>query len=105
MKGRVNIIRKTSEVVEGRKSVTVSDFYECWCEIQSLGTNEKYTALQTGIENALVFKVRECGKIKEVRMNTKEFYVEYDGTELKIYDASPMFTDCRWVLLKCRASA
>lgn len=30
---------------------------------------------------------------------------EYDGTRFDIYDASPMFTDNGWVLVKCRAVA
>ena len=80
-------------------------FYECWCDVQSLGTNEKYTALQAGLENTIVFKVRNCQRMKEVRKKMKEFYAEYDGTRFDIYDASPMFTDNGWVLVKCRAVA
>ena len=103
MTGRVKIIRKTTDVAEGRRTETESEFYECWCDVQSLGTNEKYTALQTGLENTIVFKTRNCRKLEEIRMNLKEFYAVYKGTEFKIYDASPMFTDNGHVLLKCRA--
>ena len=101
--GRIKIIRRESPVVDGRKEYTESTFYECWCEVKSLSTTEKYTALQTGIENAIVFKVRNCRKMEEVRKNLKEFYADYDGTEYKIYSASPMIKDDRWVLIKCRA--
>lgn len=104
MTGRVKIIRKTTEIVNGRKKTTQNDFYSCWCEIQSLGTAEKQTALQHGIENTIVFKVRTCKKVEEIRLNLKEFYAEYRGTEFKIYDASPMFKDERKYLLKCRVS-
>ena len=62
-----------------------------------------YTALQAGLENTIVFKVRNCKRMKEVRKKMKEFYAEYDGTRFDIYDASPMFTDNGWVLVKCRA--
>ena len=103
--GRVKIVRKKTNVIEGRGEKTVSDFYSCWCEIQSLGTNEKYTALQTGIENTIAFEVRNCKKIEEIRLNLKEFYAVYKGVEFKIYDASPKFTDNRKVLLKCRSGA
>jgi SPP1 family predicted phage head-tail adaptor len=105
MTGRIKVIRKTTDVIEGRRQQVTSVFYECWCDVQSLGTTEKYTALQTGLDNTIVFKVRNCKKMKEVRLNLKEFYAEYDGTEFKIYDASPMFTDNGHVLLKCRAGA
>lgn len=93
MTGRVKIIRVTTEIKAGRKEPTTEVFYECWCDVQSLGTNEKYTALQAGLENTIVFKVRNCKRMKEVRKKMKEFYAEYDGTRFDIYDASPMFTD------------
>lgn len=105
MTGRVKIIRKVSDIVDGRKKKTESEFYSCWCDIQSLGTNEKYTALQTGLENTIVFEVRNCRKIEEIRLNLKEFYAVYKDVEFKIYDASPKFTDNRKVLLKCRSGS
>ncbi len=105
MTGRIKVIRKTTEVANGRRQQVSSLFYECWCEVQDLATNEKYTALQTGLENTIVFKVRNCEKIEEIRLNLKEFYAEYKGTEFKIYSASPMVSDNRRVLLKCRAGA
>lgn len=105
MTGRVKIIRKETTVVDGRKQKKESEFYSCWCDIKSLGTNEKYTALQTGLENTIVFEVRNCKKVEEIRLNLKEFYAVYKGIEFKIYDASPKFTDDRKVLLKCRASS
>lgn len=70
-----------------------------------MATAEKYTALQTGLENTIVFKVRNCRKMEEIRLNLKEFYAQYKETEFKIYDASPMFIDNGYVLLKCRAGA
>ena len=66
MTGRVKIIRVTTEIKAGRKEPTTEVFYECWCDVQSLGTNEKYTALQAGLENTIVFKVRNCKRMKEV---------------------------------------
>lgn len=105
MTGRIKIIRKQTDVIGGRRQQDESVFYECWCEVQSLATAEKYTALQTGLENTIVFKVRNCRKMEEIRLNLKEFYARYKGTEFKIYDASPMFIDNGYVLLKCRAGA
>ncbi len=105
MTGRIKVIRKETAVVDGRRQQVSSLFYQCWCEVQDLATNEKYTALQTGLENTIVFKVRNCKKIEEIRLNLKEFYAEYKETEFKIYSASPMVSDNRRVLLKCRAGA
>lgn len=105
MTGRIKVIRKKTDVIDGRRQQVSSQFYECWCEVQSLGTTEKYSALQIGLENTIVFKVRNCKKMEEIRLNLKEFYAEYKGTEFKIYDASPMFVNNGYVLLKCRAGA
>ena len=105
MTGRIKIIRKTTEVTGGRRQQVPSVFYECWCNVQDLAANEKYTALQTGLENTIVFKVRNCKKVEKIRLNLKEFYAEYKGMEFKIYNASPMAADNRHVLLKCRAGA
>lgn len=104
MTGRIKVIRKKTEVIAGRRQQVSSIFYECWCNVQDLATNEKYTALQNGLENTIVFKVRNCKKIEEIRLNLKEFYAEYKDTEFKIYSASPMVMDNRHVLLKCRVS-
>ena len=105
MTGRIKIIRIKTEAVDGRKKKDEEEFYSCWCDVQSLSTTEKYTALQTGLENVIVFKVRNCRKIEEIRQDLKEFSAEYKGARFKIYDASPMFTDERRVLLKCRVGA
>lgn len=105
MTGRIKIIRRTTKVIDGRKKPEDEVFYSCWCEVQSLTTSEKYTALQTKLENTIVFKVRNCKKIEEIRLNLKEFYAEYKGTEFKIYDASPMFTEENKVLIKCNAGS
>ena len=74
MTGRIKIIRKVSSVVDGRRQQEETEFYSCWCEVKSLGTNEKYTALQTGLENTIVFETRTCDKMEEIRLNLKEFY-------------------------------
>ena len=68
-----------------------------------MGTNEKYNALQIGLENTIMFETRACDKMEEIRLNLKEFYAVYKGVEFKIYDACPMFTDDRKYQLKCRA--
>lgn len=91
MTGRVKIIRVTTEIKAGRKEPTTEVFYECWCDVQSLGTNEKYTALQAGLENTIVFKVRNCKRMKEVRKKMKEFYVELEINALAPQDRVILF--------------
>ena len=46
-RGRIEIIRKETNVINGRRQQDETSFYECWCEVQSLNTAEQYEALQT----------------------------------------------------------
>lgn len=87
MTGRIKIIRKTTSVVDGRRQQEEKEFFSCWCDVKSLGTNEKYNALQIGLENTIMFETRACDKMEEIRLNLKEFYAVYKGVEFKIYDA------------------
>lgn len=100
MTGRITIVRNTTNVIEGRNQASEEHFYSCWCEIQDLNSTEKYTALQTKLEETIIFKVRECGKISEMRMRLKEFHVIYKENIFKIYAVTPMYADERKVLLK-----
>lgn len=102
MTGRIKIVRKTTRVVSGRRQQEEQEFYSCWCEVKSLGTNERYSALQIGLENTIVFETRACKKMEEIRLNLKEFYAVYQGVEFKIYDAAPTFKNDRKYQLKCR---
>ena len=105
MSGRIKIIRKTTSVVNGRRQQEEKEFFACWCDVKSWGTNEKYNAFQIGLENTIMFETRACDKMEEIRLNLKEFYAVYKGVEFKIYDACPMFVDDRKYQLKCRAGA
>lgn len=105
MTGRIRIIRETTTVVDGRAKKTKEEFYSCWCEVKSLATSEKYNALQIGLDNTIVFEVRACIKLEEIRLNLKEFYAVYKGVEFKIYDAAPKFADSQMYQLKCRAAS
>lgn len=40
MTGRIKIIRKTTSVVDGRRQQEEKEFFSCWCDVKSLGTNE-----------------------------------------------------------------
>ena len=62
MTGRIKIIRKTTSVVDGRRQQEEKEFFSCWCDVKSLGTNEKYNALQIGLENTIMFETRACCK-------------------------------------------
>ena len=99
-------VEKSEEIINFAEELTIAEGEENeHVTAYPLGTNEKYNALQIGLENTIMFETRACDKMEEIRLNLKEFYAVYKGVEFKIYDACPMFTDDRKYQLKCRAGA
>lgn len=94
MTGRIKIIRKTTSVVDGRRQQEEKEFFSCWCDVKSLGTNEKYNALQIGLENTIMFETRACDKMEEIRLNLKEFYAVYKGVLCEFCDVKISTTAC-----------
>lgn len=99
--GRITIEHVKVDVVNGRREETREQYYTCWCEVKSLSSTEAYSALQTGLSTTILFEVRRCKKIESMRLNQKEYEVNYKGTRLKIYSVTPMFVDSQKVQIKC----
>ena len=59
-------------------------FYEAWCEIRNLYGQELYEALDVRLENAIVFEVRYCRRIKEIKAHAKDFLIEFEGDRYDI---------------------
>lgn len=84
--GRIEIKRRVFTETPGRREEQAPEpFYSTWCEISSLYGKELYDALNIKLENTIVFEVRYCKKIKEVKKAMKDFVIEYDGDLYDIY--------------------
>lgn len=105
MNGRIEVIQRTSDVVDGRKKQVDTPYYSCFCEISDLFTNEQYTALQTKLEDTVVFKVRRCKKINDMRGKLKEFIAIWQGEEFKVYAMQPDTKDENWIRLKANRNS
>lgn len=104
MTGRITIIKETPTVVDGRNQTTQEVYFECWCEVSDLLSNEKYEALQQSLEETAVFKVRRCKKIDDIRMHHKEYSAIYKGDTFKIYSMTPVESESRFLLKGNRVS-
>jgi len=105
MNGKIEIMQQTSDVVNGRKKTTDAPYYSCFCEVLDLFTNEQYTALQTKLEDTVVFKVRKCKKINEMRGKLKMFTAEWQGEEFRVYAMQPDTQDENWIRLKANRNS
>lgn len=86
MYNRISIKLKSKKVDNGRWEESLEDYYKCWCKSLELYGNELYEAQNIKYENVLVFKVRYCNKIKNMRTTDKnKFIVVFDSIEYQVY--------------------
>lgn len=79
---RITIQQRTLTKVKGVQTEVWSDFYSCWCFINSLYGTELYKALEIQQQNVLNFTVR-YSKNLEV-LNTKEYRITWNNRQFNI---------------------
>ncbi|WP_297520500.1 phage head closure protein [uncultured Clostridium sp.] len=103
MDTRIEIKKREKEIIDGRSKENLKPYYKCWCELLELFGKELYEAINIKYENTLVFKVRYCKKIKEMRKSNKsDFLVVCDGIEYDIYQIDFKQNKKDWVYLKAK---
>ena len=96
------IIKKTQEIrINGKPVKLEEEFYKCWTEIQDLIGNELYNALSIKLENTIIFKVRWCKKIEELR-KYKDFKVYFEGNKYEIYQVDYAKYYRKYILIKAK---
>lgn len=68
--------------------------------ITNLYGQELYEALDVRLENAIVFEVRYCRRIKEIKVHAKDFLIEFEGDRYDIYATDFKQNDRQYVQLK-----
>lgn len=103
MDSRISIKKKVKSVVNGRWEETLEEYYECWCTPMELYGKELYEAQNIAYENVLVFKVRYCNKIKEMRTTEKnKFIVIFDNTKYQVYQVDFKGNSKDYVYIKAK---
>lgn len=103
MDSRIEIKRKSKIVVNGRWEDTLENYYNCWCAPMELYGQELYEATNIKYENVLVFKVRYCNKIKDMRTTNKsDFIVIFDNTEYEVYQVDFKANSKDYVYIKAK---
>lgn len=102
MNNRISIKKIEDKVVNGRrqKGVTV-DYYNCWAEVLDLYGKELYEAMSIKLENTVIFKIRYCKKLEELR-NKENFIVEWKNRKYEIYYPDFMGYNKKYIKLKCK---
>lgn len=103
MDSRISIKNKVKSIVNGRWEEILEDYYNCWCTPMELYGKELYESQNTKYENVLVFKVRYCNKIKQMRTTDKnKFIVVYDGVEYSVYQVDFKANSKDYVYIKAK---
>lgn len=98
---RIKINKIDNQIVNGRRQEDKEiEFYSCWAEILDLFGKELYEAINIKLENTIVFKVRHCELLKQLR--TKEnFIVEWENRKYKIYHVDFKKNEKKFIHIKC----
>ena len=102
VRGHIKITKKEETRVNGKPIFTDTIFRECMAEIQDLYGNELYQALQTEMQNTIVFKVRYCKEMDLLRTHKQDYRVIYQGVEYNIYQVDYGKYAKKYVLIKCQ---
>lgn len=60
-------------------------YYEPTAKITSLYAKELYEAMAKNLENTIVFEVRNCKKIRDMRKDMKKYHIEYENEKYELY--------------------
>lgn len=103
MDSRISVKKKVKVIVSGRWEESFEEYYNCWCTPMELYGNELYEAQNIKYENVLVFKVRYCNKVKDMRTTDKnKFIVVHDGVEYQVYQVDFKSNTKDYVYIKAK---
>lgn len=101
MNERIQIFKQETKIINGRRQEPSSSlFYKCWAEVLDLYGQELYEAMAIKLKNTVVFKVRYCKKLEELR-NKDDFIIEWKNRKYKIYYPDFLNYNKQFVKLKC----
>ena len=75
LNNRIIIEKRTVTKINGIRKEIYTDFYKCWCGINSLYGNELYKALEIQQQDLLNFTIRYSKNLEE--LNTKDFRIKW----------------------------
>lgn len=101
---RISIKKRLRQIENGREKECPNgeDYYDCWATPIDLYGDELYQTLTVKLENVIIFEVKYCNKIKALRNQLKEYFIEYDGDRYEIYHINYKRNAKEKVLLKAK---
>lgn len=98
----ISIKKLEEKIIRGRRQPDEpTPFFDCWAEVLDLYGKELYEAMAMKLENTVIFKVRYCKKLEELR-NKENFIVEWQGRQYEIYYPDFLGYKNDFIKLKCK---
>lgn len=83
---KINIFQNEITKKDGREMKgDPTLYYTPTAKITSLYAKELYEAMSKNLENTIVFEVRNCIKIRNMRKDMKKYFVEYENEKYELY--------------------
>lgn len=99
--GKIKIYKRVQTIEGGRRIEKDPElYYEPWCEISDLYGSELYEALDIRLENTIIFTVRHCKKIEDMKQHLKDYYIVYKDDVYDIYASDYRANSRQYVVLK-----
>lgn len=92
---------KKNEWDKANHEIVENHFYTCWAKVLDLIGNELYNAINIKLENTIVFEVRYCKLLEELR-NKNDFVIYFNNHKYSIYQPDFLGYGKRYIRLKCK---
>ena len=102
LRGHIKITKKEETRVDGRPVFEDVVIRECVADIQDLYGIELYQAMQTELQDTVIFKIRYCRDMEKLRTNKQDYRVIYNGIIYNIYQVDVAKYPRRDVVIKCQ---
>lgn len=98
---RIKIVTYEEIRLDGKPTKQEKDFYECWATPLDLIGTELYNALNIKLENTIIFKVRYCKHLENLR-NKDKFSIVWQGRKYTIYHVDWLKYGKKYIKIKCK---
>lgn len=105
LNGKIKITKKDETRENGKPIYVNVTIRECIAEILDLYGQELYSAMSMDLQNTVIFKVRYCNIMEQLRTNKNDYKVIYNGVTYNLYQADFGKYPKQYVLLKCNVKA
>lgn len=101
---RIAIKKRLKTIENGREKEDLNgeDYYNCWATPIDLYGDELYQSMAVKLQNIIIFEVRYCKKIKNIRNDLKNYFIEFEGDRYEIYHINYKRNTKEKVLLKAK---